>query len=117
MILLRKISSISLLITLASFIAACATAPPRNAFEIAEDNKIELAVIQKLADDPNIYARHIEVSVRRGVVTLSGFVFEPGELFQAIQIAASVPGVTTVNDQMELEVFGRGGRGGGGGSS
>lgn len=115
MILMRKITRISWLFAMAAFITACATVPPRSASEIAEDKKIELAVIQQLTDDPGIYAQHIEVSVRRGVVTLSGFVLEGRELFEAIQIASRVPGVISVNDQMELEVFGRGGKGGGGG--
>ncbi len=109
MILLGKISRILLLLALAGVITACAISPPRNASEIAEDKKIELAVIQALTDAPNIYARHIEVSVRRGVVTLSGFVLEIGDLFGATQIAASVPGVISVNDQMELKIFRRGG--------
>lgn len=68
--------------------------------------------MQQLANDPNIYAEHIEVSVRRGVVTLDGFVMEIKDLDGAKQIAARVPGVTSVNNQMELEVFGRGGKGG-----
>ncbi len=98
---------------LAAFIAACATSPPRTVDEIAADKQIEIAVKQELADAPNIYAAHIEVSVKRGVVTLSGFVMEAKDLFGATGIAARVPGVTSVNNQMELEVFGRGGKGGG----
>ncbi len=109
MISLRKISIISLLFALVACIAACTTSPPRDAAETAEDKRIELAVIQALADSPSIYARHIEVSVRRGVVTLSGFVLEIGDLFGATQLAASIPGVTSVNDQMELKIFRRGG--------
>jgi len=113
MTLLRKFSRFALLFALAAFIAACATSPPRTADEIAADKQIELAVKQQLADDPGIYAAHIEVSVSRGVVTLSGFVMEAKDLFGATRIAARVPGVTSVNNQMELEVFGRGGKGGG----
>ncbi len=47
----------------------------------------------------------------RGVVTLSGFVTESNELFEATRVAALVPGVTSVEDQIELQVFGRGGGG------
>jgi len=108
MILLRKISRILLMLVLTGLITACASSPPRNASEIAEDKKIELAVVQALADNPNIYARHIEVSVRHGVVTLSGFVLGIDDLYGAKQIAASVPGVTSVNNQMELMIFRRG---------
>ncbi len=108
MILLRNISRILLMLVLIGLIAACATSPPRSASESAADDKIELAVIQALADDPHVYARHIEVSVRRGVVTLSGFVLGIDDLYEAKQIAASVPGVISVNNQMELMIFRRG---------
>ncbi len=108
MTLLRKISRILLLLALTGLITACATSPPRSASEIAEDKKIELAVVQALADDPNVYARHIDVTVRRGVVTLSGFVLEIRDIYGAKQIAASVPGVISVNNQMELMIFRRG---------
>ncbi len=106
MILMRKITRISLLFTLAAFIAACATAPPRSASEIAEDKKIEHAVIQQLAGDPSIYAQHIKVSVYRGVVTLSGYVLENREIFEAAQIAARVPGVTSVINEIKPPVSG-----------
>ncbi|MDE2259308.1 MAG: BON domain-containing protein [Betaproteobacteria bacterium] len=110
MILLGKITRFFLLLALVASIASCATKPPRNSSEIKADKAIELAVTQQLDDDQNIYARHIEVDVYRGVVTLSGFVFEANDLFEAAQVAARVPGVISVSNQMQLEVFGRGGR-------
>ncbi len=112
MSLLRKVFRISLLITAAAFIGACASSPPRTASEIDADRMLEQAVKQQLVDNPNIYAKHIEVSSRNGVVTLGGFVLEARDLFEAQQIAARVPGVTSVKNQMELEMFGRGGKGG-----
>jgi hypothetical protein len=106
---------VSLLFALVAFVTSCATKPPRDASEIEADKQIEFAVTQQLAEDPNIYAWHIEVNVNRGVVTLSGFVFDAHELFEATRVAALVPGVTSVDDQVELEEFGRGGGGGGNG--
>ena len=115
MISLKNPLWVSLSFSLVAFVTSCATQPPRDASQIAADKKIELAVTQRLADDPNIYARHIDVSVYRGAVTLSGFVFDGHELFEATRVAALVPGVTSVEDQMELEMFGRGGGSGGNG--
>ena len=111
MVTLKQPIRISLFFALIAFVTSCAIKPPRDASEIEADKKIEFAVTQQLADDPNIYARHIEVSVYRGVVTLSGFVTESNELFEATRVAALVPGVTSVEDQIELQVFGRGGGG------
>ncbi len=108
MILLRRIIRFFLLFALVAFIASCATNPPRNSSEIKADKAIELAVTQQLADDHNIFARHIKVDVYRGVVTLSGFVYEANEFYEAAQIAERVPGVISVSNQMEMEMFGRG---------
>lgn len=56
-----------------------------------------------LSADPNIYARHVEVEVDRGVVYLGGYVWEPNEFQIARSDAASVPGVKSVVTQMELK--------------
>jgi osmotically-inducible protein OsmY len=110
---LKKPIRISLFFASVAFVTSCATKLPRDAYEIEADKKIAFAVTQQLAEDPNLYARHIEVSVYRGVVTLSGFVTEANDLFEATRVAALVPGVTSVEDQMELQMFGRGGGSGG----
>ncbi len=110
MILLKSVTRIFLLFAFVAFIASCATKPPRTSSEIKADKAIGLEVTQQLANDQNIYARHIEVDVYRGVVTLSGFVFEANDMFEAAQVAARVPGVISVSNQMHLEEFGRGGR-------
>jgi osmotically-inducible protein OsmY len=108
---IKKIVRVLLCVVLALSIAACATAqPPRTAEEKLADRQLADAVAQKLSEDPNIYAVHIDVSARAGVVTLSGYVFESNDLFAAPQLAAKVPGVTSVVNQMSLEIMGRGGR-------
>ena len=106
MISLKKTNRISLLLILVAFITSCATNPPRNSSEIKTDNAIELAVTQQLADAPNSYLRHVDVSVYRGIVTLSGFVTERDDLAEAVRIAALIPGVTSVSNQIELQVGG-----------
>ncbi|MDE3011056.1 MAG: BON domain-containing protein [Pseudomonadota bacterium] len=93
---------------LAVLLAACASAPPRDAATRAADERIAAAVVRALDQDPRIFARHIDVDVQRQVVTLSGFVFESADLFEATRVASQVPGVTAVNDDIELNVGGRG---------
>ncbi len=97
-------------IALVASMASCAALPPRTDAEIAADNSLELAVTHQLNASPNLYARHIDVSVYKGVVHLGGYVFENNDLFTAAQVAASVPGVVSVKNQVQVEVFGRGGR-------
>ncbi len=106
MIFLRMTRMILLSFALVAFIASCATKPPRSSSEIKMDNAIELAVTQQLDDAPNSYFRHVDVSVYRGIVTLSGFVTERDDLAEAVRITALVPGVTSVSNQMELIVGG-----------
>ncbi len=109
--LLRKVSRFALLFVFAAFFTALTTSPSRADAGDEADKKIEVAVMQQLANDPNIYAKHIKVSVRRGVVTLGGFVLGVNDLNGAKQSAARVPGVTSVIDKMQLETPGRGGGG------
>ena len=56
---------------------------------------------QYFADD-DIKARHINVSTRDGVVTLSGFVDGPAQRELAVQIARTTDGVRQVNDRLGL---------------
>ncbi len=107
---LKTMARMSLWIILVVSIASCAALPPRSTAELESDNNLELAVTHQLNAAPNLYARHIDVSVNRGVVTLGGYVFENGDLFTAGKVASSVPGVVSVNNQVQVEVMGRGGR-------
>jgi osmotically-inducible protein OsmY len=60
-------------------------------------------VYDALNADPTYYFRHVDVQVQLGVVTLSGYVWSAPAIYRAEKIAAGVPGVTRVVDQMELE--------------
>jgi len=109
MTFLRKIARISMALALVALISACATNPARTAAELETDKKLELAVTQQLAEDPNVFAPHIQVSANRGVVTLSGMVFDGNEIFEAGRVAQGVPGVVSVRNQIEMHISGRGG--------
>ena len=82
--------------------AACATLPSRTPTERSADAAMAAEVESVLLADPNIYARHIDVTVDRGVVQLAGFVWTNQEYLLARNDAASVPGVRAVNTQMDL---------------
>jgi osmotically-inducible protein OsmY len=55
-----------------------------------------------LLSDPDIYVRHIDVAVNRGVVQLGGYIWENDDFQTARRDAASIAGVKTVVAQMEL---------------
>ncbi|HXR20417.1 MAG TPA: BON domain-containing protein [Steroidobacteraceae bacterium] len=56
----------------------------------------------RLLADPNIYARHIDVSVDRGVVHLGGYVWENEDYQAARRDASSVDGVKAVDMEIQL---------------
>jgi osmotically-inducible protein OsmY len=60
-------------------------------------------VYEALNADPTDYFRHVDVQVRHGVVTLSGYVWSTPALYRAEKITTGIPGVTRVVDQLELE--------------
>lgn len=60
-------------------------------------------IYDALNADPTHFYRHVEVQVQHGVVTLSGYVWSTPAIYHAEKVAAGMPGVTHVVDQMELE--------------
>ena len=91
------------LIFVAAAIGGCSTAPPRTTAERDADKQIAAEVSSALNADSLMYARHIDVRSERGVVYLGGYVWDDSDLFRAEQIAAMVPGVKRVIDELELE--------------
>lgn len=66
------------------------------------DARITTAVQAKYYGDDRIGARDIDVETQNGVVTLSGAVPDEATKQQALSLARSVDGVTSVNDQLEV---------------
>ena len=60
-------------------------------------------VYKALNADQTDYFRHVNVDVRHGVVTLSGYVWSTPASYRARKLAAGVPDVTRVIDELELE--------------
>src|ERR1700733_577208 len=90
------------MVLIACALTACSTTPRRTAEERVADADTAGRVQAALLADPDIYARHIDVAVDRGVVHLGGYVWENDDFQTARRDAASVPGVKTVVAQMEL---------------
>ena len=80
-------------------IVACATSrPATSAADAALAKQVRLA----LNSDPQLYARHVDISVSEGVVRLGGYVWSAEEFTVARKDAAGVPGVKAVDDHMQL---------------
>jgi osmotically-inducible protein OsmY len=100
--MIRKatISALSVLtLSLSTAQAATAAVSP----SVQDDGVIQERIYDALDTDPMYFFRHVDVQVQHGVVTLSGYVWSVHSIYRAEKIAAGVPGVTRVVDQMELE--------------
>ena len=99
----KRPSRVALAVMLFSVILGCEAAPRRISAEQQTDEAISGRVISALSADKVLFARHISVRANRGVVHLAGYVWDVSDLYHAKRIAAAVPGVTRVVDEMELE--------------
>ena len=66
------------------------------------DSAVEAGVKARLAADPVVHSRQIDVDSHKGIVTLSGRVDTREERQHAMQVAASTEGVLRVIDHLEV---------------
>jgi osmotically-inducible protein OsmY len=94
---------VAALLTLTVSTGYAATPPLRPETDRQADRVITEQVCDALAADPIHYFRHVDVYVRDGVATLSGYVWEPQEIYRARELTARVPRVVRVLNQIELK--------------
>jgi len=68
----------------------------------AADAAITVKVVQVLQDDPYVFADHVTVSTRNGVVTVEGIVGDAGERFRILRLCRRIPGTRRVVDALEV---------------
>jgi hypothetical protein len=73
------------------------------------DSALEEAVIGELREDAATTALEVEVTSNRGVITLRGFVDDIEDAENAQSVAARIPGVIDVRDELQLRVTQQGG--------
>jgi osmotically-inducible protein OsmY len=67
------------------------------------DNDLLNDVLLQLESDPRISSRDIAIAVKRGVVTLAGFVCSYDEKFLAENTVKGIYGVRAVADEMQVK--------------
>ncbi len=102
---MRKISYALLTLTLLTapvvFTSGCAVAGHREgAGQYAHDKEIRSRIKGDLYKDPVVKGTEVKVDSLRGNVQLSGFVDNQAQKDRAGQIAASVPGVVSVHNDL-----------------
>lgn len=68
-----------------------------------QDAAVADRVSAALQNDPHHFYRHVTVSVTNGVVRLGGLTYSNDAIERAKEIARKTPGVTGVEDTMQLE--------------
>jgi len=89
-------------LALAIGILACST-DHRTEQERAADQSLADQVHDALRADTNLYAAHIGVDAKNGVVWLTGFVTSAEQARAASRDVRSVSGVRSVVDQIEID--------------
>ena len=102
---MRKISyallTLSLLTAPMVFTSGCAVAGHRETSgQYVHDKDIRTKIKYDLAMDPVVKADEIHIMALRGNVQLAGFVDNQAQKDRAGQIAASVPGVVSVHNDL-----------------
>jgi len=68
----------------------------------AADEQVTRQVEKILAGDPWIYAGHVTVTTRNGVVRLEGIVGDTGEMFRIVRLSRKIPGARRVVNALEM---------------
>ena len=92
-----------ILMMISTFAACAATRTQESAGEYVDDSVITTKVLSLLAADDFLKSFQISVESFKGVVQLSGFVNSQKAVDQAIKIAKSVQGVTSVKNDMIIK--------------
>jgi osmotically-inducible protein OsmY len=82
--------------------AACASGPPETDAQRQADKAMAERVEAALNADKALFAKHITAHVDNGVVRLTGYVWESSDFAEATYIASTVPGITRVVNDLEL---------------
>ncbi len=68
--------------------------------------RLRTEVERALRNDPTLMSDHLDVSIKNGVVTLTGLVFDDWDMRIARRAAKRIPGVKRVINDMEIKLGG-----------
>jgi hypothetical protein len=69
---------------------------------LTTDERLQQHVEQALDRDPVLLSDHIKISVRNGIVTVSGQIFDEWDMRRVLRTARRIPGVRRVVNELEF---------------
>lgn len=103
MIQMKRFSAILLALVVASVLGCAGTSKQESTGEYFDDTWITTKVKAALIEDPVVKATEVNVETFKGTVQLSGFVSSNAAMQQAVKVARSVKGVTSVKNDMQIK--------------
>jgi osmotically-inducible protein OsmY len=98
-----RLSAFFLTVLMVSFLG-CASKPGQSGTgEYIDDSVITTKVKAAIFNEPSLSANEIKVKTFKGRVQLSGFVGSQAEINRAVEVARSVEGVQSVNNDMRVK--------------
>jgi osmotically-inducible protein OsmY len=101
--LIRFCSAFFLALALLSAAGCASTQKHEGTGEYVDDSVITTRVKTAIMEEPTLSSAEINVETFKGVVQLSGFVTSRAAINKALQVARSIPGVSSVKNDMRLK--------------
>ena len=100
----NRIAKFLVMAVLAAAFAGCAASPKHESTgQYVDDSVITSKVKAQIFDEPSLKVFQINVKSNRGVVQLSGFVDSAKSIATAGAVAAGVPGVADVKNDLMVK--------------
>ena len=100
---LRIVSSLLAALMLTTVVGCASTENRESVGEYVDDSAITTKVKAAFAVDPTLKATEINVETFKGVVQLSGFVAQAGDIPAATNVARGIKGVKSVKNDMRVK--------------
>ncbi len=100
---LNKFCAILLAAAMLSSMGCASTATRESTGQVIDDSAITTKVKKAIFDEPTLKVTQISVETYKSVVQLSGFVNTYSEIATAGSVARSVPGVSSVKNDIRVK--------------
>lgn len=99
----KNITALALSALLISISACAATDTKESTGQYVDNSVLTAKVKTAIFNEPTLKSSEISVETYKGEVQLSGFVSSIDQTRKAVEIAKSVPGVTSVKNDMRVK--------------